>query len=144
MSELDKEQAGATADETQDNETLDDEIELTPVPTEPQILKKMMRSFLDMFSMVKGNLIMNMMTNSNWGVENTIWTHIYKDMPQRNFDTASSIFAFVDKKMKDTDWTVENTDALTEAVFEQPKITNKILEAMCQLLKWNIDQKRER
>ena len=35
---------------------------LTPVPTEPQILKKMMRSFLDMFSMDKGNLIMNMMT----------------------------------------------------------------------------------
>ena len=35
MSELDREQAGATADEAQDNETLDDEIELTPVPTEP-------------------------------------------------------------------------------------------------------------
>ena len=106
---------------------------MTPVPTEPQILKKMMRCFLDMFSMDKGNLIMNMMTNSNWGVENTIWTYIYKDMPQRNFDTASSIFAFVDKKMKDTDWTEENTDALTQAVFEKPKITNKILEAMCQV-----------
>ena len=32
MSEFDKEQAGATADEAQDNETLDAEIELTPVP----------------------------------------------------------------------------------------------------------------
>ena len=49
--------------------TLDDEIDLTPAPTEPQILKKMMRSFLKMFSMDKGNLIMNMMMNSNWGVE---------------------------------------------------------------------------
>ena len=86
MSELDKEQAGATADEAQDNETLDDEIELTPLPTEAQILKKMMRCFLEMFSMDKGNLIMNMMTNSNWGVENTIWTYIYRDMPLRNLD----------------------------------------------------------
>ena len=68
MSELEGDQAGATADEAHDNDgTLDDEIDLTPAPTEPQILKKMMRSFLKMFSMDKGNLIMNMMTNSNWG-----------------------------------------------------------------------------
>ena len=76
---------------------------------------------------------MNMMTRSNWGVENTIWTHIFKDMPPTNFDTANSIFAFVEKKMKDTDWTEQNQDALTEAVFEQPKITNKILEALYQI-----------
>ena len=76
---------------------------------------------------------MNMMTNSNLGVENTIWTHIFKDMPPTNFNTAYSIFAFVDKKMKDTDWTENNQDALTEAVFEQPKITNKILEALYQI-----------
>ena len=110
MSELDKEQTGATADEAQDNETHDDEIDLTSMPTEAQILKKMMRCFLEMFSIDKGNLIMNMMTDSNWGEQNTIWTYIYKDMPQRKFDTASSIFTFVDKKMKDTDWTEENTD----------------------------------
>ena len=27
--------------------------------------------------------------------------------------------------MKDTDWTENNQDALTEAAFDQPKITNK-------------------
>ena len=124
MSELDKEQAGATADEAQDNETLDDEIELTPVPTETQShLKKMMRCFLEMFSMDKGNLIMNMMTDSNWGEENTIWTYIYKEMPQRNFDTVRSIFAYMTKKIQDTDWTEENTDPVEQAVFEKPKIT---------------------
>ena len=52
MSELDQDQAGATADEAHDNPgTLDDEIDLTPAPTKPEILKTMMRSFLKMFSM---------------------------------------------------------------------------------------------
>ena len=37
MSELDQDQAGTTADEAHDNPgTLDDEIDLTPAPTEPQ------------------------------------------------------------------------------------------------------------
>ena len=55
MSELDQDQAGTTADEAHDNPgTLDDEIDLTPAPTEPKILKTMMRSFLKMFSMDKG------------------------------------------------------------------------------------------
>ena len=134
MSELDQDQAGATADEAHDNPgTLDDEIYLTPAPTEPEILKTMMRSFLKMFSMDNGYLTMNMMINSNWGVENTIWTNVFRTMPPPNFDTAYAIFAFVDKKMKDINWTETNQDALTDAVFEQPKIANKILQAMCQI-----------
>ena len=56
MSELDQDQAGSTADEAHDNPgTLDDEIDLTPTPTEAEILKTMMRSFLKMFSIGRIN-----------------------------------------------------------------------------------------
>ena len=73
MSELDQDQAGTTADEAHDNPgTLDDEIDLTPTPTEAEILKTMMRSFLKMFSMDKGYLTMNMMIKPNWSEENNI------------------------------------------------------------------------
>ena len=55
MSELDQEQAGSTADEAHDDPAnLDDEIELTPTPTEAETLKTMMRSFLKMFTMDRG------------------------------------------------------------------------------------------
>ena len=61
-------QAGAIEDEADDNDTPDDEIELTPLATVTgqSSLKKMMRSFLEMFSLDKGSLILNMMTDSNW------------------------------------------------------------------------------
>ena len=76
MSELDREQAGAIEDEADDNDTLEDEIELTPMAAETagqSSLKKMMRSFLEMFTLDKGNLILNMMNNSNWEKTNDQW-----------------------------------------------------------------------
>ena len=55
MSELDQEQVGNTADEAHDDTAnLDDEIELTPEPTEAETLKIMMRQFMKMFTMDKG------------------------------------------------------------------------------------------
>ena len=134
MSELDQEQAGSTADEAHDDTAnLDDEIELTPTPTEAETLKTMMRSFLKMFTMDRGYLTMNMMNKSNWADENNIWTYVFKEMPPPNFDTVFAIFDFIDKKMKAINWTETNQKALTEAVFEPPKIVNKILQAMCQI-----------
>ena len=106
MSELDQEQAGSTADEAHDDPAnLDDEIELTPTPTEAETLKTMMRSFLKMFTMDKGYLTMNMMNKPNWADENNIWTYVFKEMPPPNFDTVFAIFDFIDKKMKATNLT---------------------------------------
>ena len=134
MSELDQEQVGSTADEAHDDPAnLDDEIELIPTPTEAETLKTMMRSFLKMFTMDKGYLTMNMMNKPNWADENNIWTYVFKEMPPPNFDTVFAIFDFIDKKMKAINWTETNHKALTEAVFEPPKIVNKILQAMCQI-----------
>ena len=98
MSELDQEQAGSTADEAHDDPAnLDDEIELTPTPTEAETLKTMMRSFLKMFTMDKGYLTMNMMNKPNWADENNIWTYVFKAMPPPNFDTVFAIFDFIEK-----------------------------------------------
>ena len=121
MSELDREQAGAIEDEAQDNDTPDDEIELTPVPTETQShLKKMMRR--------------------------TPFGPTYKDMPQRNFDTVRSIFAYVTKKMHETDWTEENTDAVKKAkpCLRSPKSLNQYWRLCVKLLKCSIDQRKKR
>ena len=54
-------------------------------------------------------------------------------MPKKNFDTVRSIFAYMTKIIQDTDWTEENTDAVEQAIFEKPKITKPIIEAMCQV-----------
>ena len=134
MSELDQDLAGNTADEAHDDTaSLDDEIELTPEPTEAETLKIMMRQFMKMFTMDKGYLTMNMINKTNWADENSIWTYIFKETPPPNFYTVFKIFDFIDKKMKATNWTETNQKALTEAVFEPPKIVNKILQAMCQI-----------
>ena len=86
MSELDQEQAGNTADEAHDDTAnLDDEIELTPEPTEAETLKIMMRQFMKMFTMDKGYLTMNMINKTNWADENSIWTYIFKETPPPNF-----------------------------------------------------------
>jgi len=135
MSELDREQAGAIEDETDDTEIPDDEIEATTMAAETtgqSFLKKMIRSFLEMFTMEKSNLILNMMNDSNWEKNNDFWTYIYKEKPMRNFDTVRSIFAHMTKIIQDTDWTEENTYAVELAVFEKPKITKQIIETMCQ------------
>ena len=135
MSELDREQAGAIEDETGDNGIPDDEIEVTTMAAETtgqSSLKKMIRSFLEMFTLEKSNLILNMMNDSNWEKSNDFWTYKYKEKPLRNFDTVRSIFAHMTKIIQDTDWTEENTYAVELAVFEKPKITKQIIETMCQ------------
>jgi len=48
------------------------------------------------------------------------------------FGPTYTIFAHMTKIIQDTDWTEENTDAVEQAVFEKPKITKQIIEAMCQ------------
>ena len=73
MSELDREQAGAIEDETDDTEIPDNEIEATTMAAETtgqSSVKKMIRSFLEMFIMEKNNLILNMMNDSNWEKNN--------------------------------------------------------------------------
>jgi len=80
MSELDREQAGAIEDGTDDTEIQDDEIEATTMAAETtgqSSLKKMIRSYLEMFTMEKNNLILNIMNDSNWEKNNDFWTYIY-------------------------------------------------------------------
>ena len=50
----------------------------------------------------------------------------------RNYDTVRTIFAYMTKIVQDTDWTEGNSNALEEPIFEKPKITKQIIEAMCQ------------
>ena len=128
MSELDREQAGATEDEADDTETPDDEIETTTMAAETtsqSSLKTKIRSFLELFTMEKNNLILNMRNDSNWDKNNDFWTYIYKEKPMRNFDTVRSIFAHMTKIIQDTDWTEENTDAVEQAVFEKQRSTSR-------------------
>ena len=130
MSELDKEQAGATEDEADDTETLDDEIESTTMAAETagqSSLKTKIRSFLELFTVEKNNLILIVINDSSWDKNNDFWTYIYKERPMRNYDTVRAIFAYMTKMIQDTNWTEENSDALEEAIFEKPKITKQMI-----------------
>ena len=42
-----------------------------------------------------------------------------------------TIFAYMTKLIQETDCNQENSDALEKAIFDQPKITKQIIEAMC-------------
>ena len=97
MSELDKEQAGATEDEADDTEIIDDEIDTTTMAAETtgqSSLKTKIRSFLELFTVEKNNLILTVINDSNWDKNNNFWTYIYKERPMRNYDTVRTIFAY--------------------------------------------------
>ena len=115
MSELDNENAGATDDsEVDDIELINDEIDTTMMAAETtgqKSLKMKIRSFLELFTVEKDNLVLTVINDTDWDKNNNFWAFMYKEKPLRNYDTVRNIFAYMTKMIQVTDWNQEKSDA---------------------------------
>ena len=134
MSELDRENGGTTDDiKADDGEEIDDVINRSPLAAEmtgQNSLKQKIRSFPELFTIDKNNLILTLIKDVDWDKTNNFWTFVYKEKLFRNCDTVRNIFAYMTKLIQDTDWTDSNSDAFEQAIIDQPNITKQIINAM--------------
>jgi len=68
---------------------------------------------------------------ADWDKNNKFWTFVYKEKPLRNYDTVRNIDIQKYRLIQEIDWNENNSNALEEVIFDQPKITKQIIKAMC-------------
>ena len=85
MSELDRENAGATYDdEADDIQEIDDEINQSTLAAEmtgQSSLELKIRSFLELFTIDKNNLILTLIKDADWDKNNEFWKFVHKEKP---------------------------------------------------------------
>ena len=99
MSELDRDGAKSLDDEDTDSiETIieDNDEEVTVAePTDRTAFQAELRSFFQLFSVTRDQLVLKIITDEKWDQSNDLWKSIFRQPPARNYQTVLEIYRHI-------------------------------------------------